>query len=67
MEAPGEKLLNRLWDTIFDKGIGGLLAPWQTRRKHRAAIDGMRQELLNLAQAEQDIKDIRAGRRALDA
>ena len=67
MEAPGEKLVIRLWDTIFDKGIGGLLAPWQTRRKNRAAIDGMRQELLNLAQAEQEVKDIRAGRKALDA
>lgn len=67
MEVPGEKLLNRLWDTIFDKGIAGLLAPWQTRRKNRAAIDGVRQELLTLAQVEQDIKDIRAGRKALDA
>ena len=67
LEAPGEKLLNRLWDTIVDKGIGGLLAPWQSRRKNRAAIDGVRRELLTLAQVEQDIKAIRAGRKALDA
>ena len=67
MEAPGEKLVIRLWDTIVDKGISGLLAPWQTRRKDRAAADGVRQELLALAQTEQDVKDIRAGRKTLDA
>ena len=67
MEAPGEKLLIRLWDTIIDRGIGGLLEPWQTRRKNRAEIDGMRQEELTLAQAQRDAEDIRAGRKMLDA
>lgn len=57
----------RLWDTIVDKGISGLLAPWQTRRTDRAAADGVRYELLALAQAEQDLKDIRAGRKTLRA
>lgn len=67
MEAPGEKLLMRLWDTMIDKGISGLLDPWQTRRKNRAKIDGMRQEELALAQAQRDAGDIRAGRKMLDS
>ena len=43
-EAPGEKLLIRLWETIIDKGIDGLLAAWQTRWNDRAAADGMRKD-----------------------
>ena len=66
MEAPGEKLVIRLWETIADKGIGGLLAPWQIRRKKRAEIDSERQEVLALAQAEKHAEDIRAGRKVLD-
>ena len=67
MEAPGEKLLIRLWDTVIDKGIGGLLKPWQIRRTNQAKIDGTRQEELTLAQAERDADDIRVGRKMLDA
>lgn len=66
MDAPGEKLLIRLWDTV-ENAIGGLLSPWQTRRKGRAIADVRREELLTLAQAEQDVEDIRAGRKRFDA
>ena len=66
MDAPGEKLLIRLWDTV-ENAIGGLLRPWQTRRKGRARADVRREELLTLAQAEQDVNDIRAGRKRFDA
>ena len=65
MDAPGEKLLIRLWDTV-ENAIGGLLNPWQTRRKGRARADVRREELLALAQAEQDVNDIRAGRKRFD-
>ena len=58
---PGEKLLIRLWETVVEKGIGGLLSPWQTRRKGRAQIELQREERLVLAQTERDIEDIRAG------
>ena len=51
MEAPGERLVIRLWETIAEKGIGGLLVPWQIRRKKRAEIDSERQEVLALTQA----------------
>lgn len=61
MEAPGEKLLIKLWESIADKGIGSLLTPWQKRREGRAAIDVRREELLMLAQAEVDANEIRSG------
>ena len=66
MDAPGEKLLIRLWDTV-ENAIGGLLRPWQTRREGRARADARREELLTLAQAEQDVNDIRTGRKRFDA
>lgn len=66
MGAPGEKLLIRLWDTV-ENAIGGLLNPWQARRTGRARADVRREELLTLAQVEQDVNDIRAGRKRFDA
>ena len=62
---PGEKLLMKLWETITEKGVGGLLAPWQVKRLGRARTEVRRDELLVLAQAEKDIEDIRAGRKYL--
>jgi hypothetical protein len=65
MEAPGEKLIIRLWETLVEKGIGGLLRPWQLRREERARLDVRREELITLAQGERDAEDIRAGRKEL--
>lgn len=62
MQLPGETLLTRLWDTVADKGIGGLLKPWQIRRVGLAQVEVKRQELLMLAQAEADVTEIRARR-----
>ncbi|MDE0127988.1 MAG: DUF2806 domain-containing protein [Gammaproteobacteria bacterium] len=62
MEFPGEKLVIRLWDTV-ERGLGGLLRPWQIRRTGRARIDVRREEQLKLAQTEQDIQDIQSGRK----
>lgn len=61
MQAPGEALLAKLWETLTEKGIGALLRPWQIRREGRANIDVRRDELLTLAQAEQDAEQIRRG------
>ena len=66
VEAPGEKLLVRLWETI-EKGISGLLNPWQMRRTGRARIDVLREERLALAQAERDIEQVRSGRKRFTA
>ena len=65
MEYPGEKLVIRLWETVTEKGVGGLLSPWQTRRAGRAQADIKRNERLVLAQTERDVEDIRSGRKAL--
>lgn len=65
MELPGEKLLLKLWETLSEKGIGSLLAPWQIIREGSARIEVRRRELLILAQAERQARDIRAGRAQL--
>ena len=67
MDAPGEKLVLRLWETVVEKGIGGLLSPWQTRRTERARIGAQREERLALAQAERDIEQIQSGRKRFTA
>lgn len=61
MEAPGERLVIKLWETVAEKGIGGLFRPWQMRREGRASIELKRDEMLALAQAERDAEAIRKG------
>lgn len=61
MNWPGEQLLIKLWETLADKGVGGLLKPWQLRREGRAVADVRRDEMLMLAQAERDAAAIRSG------
>jgi hypothetical protein len=65
VEIPGEKLLTKMWESLIDKGIGGLLTPTQIRREGRARTDVRREELVALAQAEKDAQDILAGRKRL--
>ncbi|WP_325950932.1 DUF2806 domain-containing protein [Pseudomonas putida] len=65
MDLPGEKLVIKLWETLADKGIGSLLAPWQVGREGRARNEIRRHEILMLAQAEADAADIRSGKKLL--
>lgn len=65
MDFPGENLVIRLWETLAEKGVGGLLTPWQTKREGKARNEVRRQEMLMLAQAERDAADVRAGRKCL--
>ena len=65
MEFPGEKLVIRLWETVTEKGIGSWLRPGQNRREGRAWIDVHREARLVSAQTEQDVQDIRSGRKTL--
>jgi len=65
VDIPGEKLIIKLWESLADKGIGGLLKPWQTRREGRAAVDVKKLEMLELAQAQREADAIRAGTRLL--
>ena len=61
-DLPGEKLIIKLWESLADKGIGGLLRPWQIGREGRAQIRNRALEVVALAQAEQTAQEIRAGR-----
>jgi len=39
LEAPGENLLIKLWETLADKGIGSLFKPWQIKREGKATAE----------------------------
>lgn len=58
----GEQLLIRLWETLAEKGVGGLLQPWQERRVGKARTDIECERMKRIAQAEKEAEDIRAGR-----
>ena len=62
MNWPGEGLLIKLWDTLAEKGIGGLLKPWQIKREAKAQLEARRLEIVALADAEREADNIRAGR-----
>lgn len=62
----GEKLLIKMWDSLVDQGIGGLLRPRQIREEGKARADVRRRELLVMAQTAVEVQDILAGRKALD-
>lgn len=67
MDFSGEKLVIWLWETVAEKGIGGLFKPWQMRREGRATIQLKQEELLAIAQAERDADRIRRGEVVLEA
>ena len=62
MKSPGEELIIKLWESLVDKGIGGLLKPWQIRREGLAQAEVRRAELVMLADAEKQAEAIRSGR-----
>ncbi|PSV35148.1 DUF2806 domain-containing protein [Photobacterium sp. GB-210] len=61
MNWPGEKALIKLGDLVSD-GIGGIFAPNQVKRIGKAEVDAQRDKMLMLAQTEQQIADIKAGK-----
>jgi hypothetical protein len=63
---PGERLVIKIWQTVTERGVGGLLSPWQIRRTGKAHADVRRIEIQTLAQAHRDGVDILAGRKTLD-
>ncbi len=65
MQFFGEQFVIRMWETLIEKGIGGLLKPWSIRREGIAALDVRTQELLAMAQVELDVLDIRSGKKRL--
>lgn len=65
MDFPGEKPVIKLWETLAEKGIGSLLASWQSGGEGLALNDLRRHEILMLAQAEKDATDIRSWKKQL--
>lgn len=63
MDYPGEKLILKLWETLAERGVGGLLEPWQIRRIGEAQIEVRTKEMLAIANAERQIGEIRRGLR----
>lgn len=57
----GEKLRVAMWKSIVDKGVGGLLAPWQAKRMALAQGECRRLDALAVAQAEQLVEGIKSG------
>lgn len=66
MDFPGEKVLVRVIDTL-EKGIGGVLRPWQIRRVGKANSQARMEERLLLEQADSDISKLKAGLKRFDS
>lgn len=66
MYIPGEKSIIKMWDSLVDRGIGGLLSPHQTRRQGKAETDAKAYEIRALAQAKADAEEILSGRKKID-
>ncbi|MFD2641912.1 DUF2806 domain-containing protein [Pseudomonas japonica] len=60
---PGEKLVERLWETIAEKGIGALLKPGQIKREGLAQLQIERAKSLIEAQTSRDVDSIKNGQR----
>ncbi|PHX06126.1 hypothetical protein VSPL_25870 [Vibrio splendidus] len=61
MNIPGEKLIIKMWDSLVDKGIGGMLQPWQERRVGESRLELRQQEILKIAETERIADRIRKG------
>ncbi len=61
MNWPGEALLKKMWGSLVDNGIGGLLKPAQIEREGIATANAKAYEHIALAQAEVYAQQIRSG------
>lgn len=64
MDYPGERLLLKMWETLAEKGVGSLLSPWQEKRMAEARVEIRRNEMLLIAQAENEVDAIKSGKSA---
>src|SRR3990167_9259019 len=61
MKFFGEELVVKMWDSLIDKGVGGILKPAQEKRLGKTRQEIRRDEILSLTQAEEDAKKIASG------
>lgn len=64
MQAPGEALVIRMWET-FEKSGAAFLQPWQIRRVGHAEADVQRRQQLLIAQTESEIESFKKGDKPL--
>ena len=57
-------LLEKVWTTLMDYGLGGLLKPWQMRRVRSAKVEMRAEEIVTIAQAERHAEDILSCRKS---
>lgn len=50
------KLLEKMWDTVVDKGVSALLRPWQMKRENKARLECLRQNELEKIKIENEAK-----------
>ena len=51
-------LLEKMWDTIVDKGISALLRPWQMKRENKARLECLREEKLETIKINNEAKQL---------
>ncbi|WP_137822561.1 DUF2806 domain-containing protein [Pseudomonas sp. D(2018)] len=61
MKMLGEDLIIKMWESLVDKGIGGILRPWHEQRLDKQRLQTRRAEMLLIAQTELDVKKIASG------
>jgi hypothetical protein len=52
------KLLEKMWDTIVDKGFSALLRPWQMKRENKARLECFREEKLETIKINNEAKQL---------
>lgn len=52
------KLLEKMWDTLVDKGVSALLRPWQMKRENKARLECIRDEKLEMIKIENEAKQL---------
>jgi len=59
-------IVEKLWDTIINNGLGALFKPWQIKRVALAEAISKRKQMLIEAQTEMDIIKIKSGAVTID-
>lgn len=52
------KLLEKMWDTVVDKGVSAFLRPWQMKRENKARLECIRNEKLEMIKIDNEAKQL---------
>lgn len=51
-------LLEKMWDTLVNKGVSALLRPWQMKRENKARLECIRDEKLEMIKIDNEAKQL---------